>query len=349
MQRDRKNEIDKILIDTERKIFSGEIKTTSLAEFKERQKEKRKQLYMKRVIFVIGGTASGKSYFIKQHFKGTDFARSDIYDFQQQAYEDAGYGKDSPVPFFAKFNCLLNAQNMHVQDIIDKLKDGKDIVAEQTLFKAKRRITYLDKIKENVENVRAEVYVIMPDDERWEKNCIERQIASYTNYKSQMESTFEFPNPSEGWDAIYVVNGDKISLKMDPPNPDIVQKAREELAEESERLVKEENERQKKEELLESMNFRPFWHYCEVCGKKAYITAQEAHNSGWDYPPNIGYFGFLGPRKCGDCDIKKTLWWKVNHKQKIPLVLENTLSKKELTTWRRIKKEPESLLEERDS
>ena len=135
---------------------------------------------------------------------------------------------------------------------------------------------------------------------------------------------------------------------MDESNNDIIDKARKELEEENERLRKEEEEKQKKEELFESMNTRPFWHYCEICGRKEFVTAQEAHNSGWDYPPNIGYFGLLGPRKCGDCDIKKTLWWKVNHKQKIPLVLENTLSKKELTTWRRIKGEPESLLEERD-
>lgn len=44
MQRERKKEIDKKLIDTEKRILAGEIKTTSLAEFKERQKEKRKQL-----------------------------------------------------------------------------------------------------------------------------------------------------------------------------------------------------------------------------------------------------------------------------------------------------------------
>ncbi len=346
MERERKKEIDKILLETERKILSGEIKTTSLAEFRERQKEKRKQLYMQKVIFVIGGTASGKTYFIKQHFKGTDFARSDIYDFQQQAYEDAGYGKDSPVPFFAEFNCLLNAQNMHVQDIIDKLKDGKDIVAEQTLFKAKRRITYLDKIKENVENVRAELYVIIPDDERWDLNCKERQISSYKTYKNQMEQVFEFPNPAEGWDAIYVVKDNEITLKMDESNNDIIDKARKELEEENERLRKEEDEKQKKEELFESMNTRPFWHYCEVCGKKEFITAQEAYDSGWDYPPKMGYFGLLGPRTCGNCHLKDTLFWKIQTSGKLPIVIENNLTDKELKTWMRIKTEPESLLVE---
>ena len=44
MEKERKKEIDEELINTEKRILAGEIKTTSLAEFKERQKEKRKQL-----------------------------------------------------------------------------------------------------------------------------------------------------------------------------------------------------------------------------------------------------------------------------------------------------------------
>jgi len=299
-----------------------------------------------KVIFVIGGTASGKTYFINHHFEGMDLARSDIYFFQQQAYKDAGFGKNSPVPFLAGFNCLLNAQNMHTDDIIGKLKSGQSVIAEQTFFKAKRRIACLDKIRENAPSVQTEVYVIMPDDERWDLNCKERQISSYKTYKNQMEQTFEFPNPAEGWDAIYVVKDGKITLKMDETNNDIIDKARKELEEENERLRKEEEEKKKREALFESMKIRPFWHYCEVCGKKEFITAQEAYDSGWDYPPKMGHFGLLGPRKCGDCDIKKTLFWKINYTQKIPIVMEKTLSKDELATWRRMKNEPESLLED---
>ncbi|MCR5098816.1 MAG: hypothetical protein K6B14_07710 [Lachnospiraceae bacterium] len=46
------------------------------------------------------------------------------------------------------------------------------------------------------------------------------------------------------------------------------------------------DEQEKHKQLLQSMNTRPFWHYCEVCGKKEYITAEEAFNDGWDYPPS---------------------------------------------------------------
>ena len=95
--------------------------------------------------------------------------------------------------------------------------------------------------------------------------------------------------------------------------------------------------------MLKSMNSRPFWHYCEVCGAKVFCTAQDAFDAGWDYPPQLGRFGLLGPRTCGECDITNTLYWKVQQ-QAMPIVIESTLTKEELKTWRRIKNEPESLL-----
>ena len=41
---ERKKEIDRILIETENKILSGEIKTHSLKEFKQKMEQKRKEL-----------------------------------------------------------------------------------------------------------------------------------------------------------------------------------------------------------------------------------------------------------------------------------------------------------------
>ena len=82
-----------------------------------------------------------------------------------------------------------------------------------------------------------------------------------------------------------------------------------------------------------------------MCGTKLFCTAQEAFEAGWDYPPKIGSFGLLGPRTCGKCTWNDTLFIKV-HQQAIPIVIEKTLTKKELQTWQRIKNEPESLLDE---
>lgn len=154
----------------------------------------------------------------------------------------------------------------------------------------------------------------------------------------------ELPNPAEGIDAVYEVVDGEVRLKTDSPKPEILEQSRKELAEEAEKICLEDEEKMKRVKLLESMNERKFWHYCEVCGRKEFISAQDAFNSGWDYPPQMGHFGLLGPRKCGSCGITDTLFWKINTGGGIPLVLEDRLSPEELITWRRIKGEPESLL-----
>lgn len=79
-----------------------------------------------------------------------------------------------------------------------------------------------------------------------------------------------------------------------------------------------------------------FLHICEVCGKTEIISPEEANDRGWDYPPNIGEFGVLSPRTCGECGITDTLYWKVlNHEVK-----ESTFTEKDYITIERIKGEP---------
>lgn len=53
-------------------------------------------------------------------------------------------------------------------------------------------------------------------------------------------------------------------------------------------------------------------HTCEACNKTGDLTPEEAFSEGWDYPPNIGTFGVVSPRTCGDCSIEKTLWWALS-------------------------------------
>ena len=301
---------------------------------------------MQKLTFVIGAAASGKTYFINHHFAGEDVEILNIYDYQQKAYDAAGFG--DAIPLSAQVGCLKKANDMHLHDTIETLKKGRDVVAEQTFFKAKRRIAYIDAIRKEVA-VEIKVYVMHPSDERWEENIKERKLnRSLKAYKEQAERDMEFPNPVEGFDAIYEVVDGEISLRMDAPLPDLVEQAKKELAEESERIQREEEESRKRKDLLESMKTRPFWHYCEVCGKKEFITAQEAFDNGWDYPPNMGHFGLLGPRTCGKCQLKDTLYWKVNTQKKVPILVgvDGILTPEERVTWHRIKAEPESLLEE---
>lgn len=184
-----------------------------------------------------------------------------------------------------------------------------------------------------------------PSDSVWETYINERKLNYSMEWLKSIKSDIEFPNPSEGFDKIYEVIDGNIRLRMDAPNLEIVDIAHNELNEEIQKMKQEEENTKERLALLKSMNSRPFWHYCEVCGTKIFCTAQEAFEAGWDYPPKIGSFGLLGPRTCGKCTWNDTLFIKV-HQQGIPIVIENTLTEKELRTWERIKNEPESLLDE---
>lgn len=83
-------------------------------------------------------------------------------------------------------------------------------------------------------------------------------------------------------------------------------------------------------------------HVCEVCGKKEILTPEEAFEQGWDYPPNMGMFGVLSPRTCGDCVITDTIWWKLTQEHIKP----EELSDKDKTSLKRIMLEPSSILVE---
>lgn len=48
---------------------------------------------------------------------------------------------------------------------------------------------------------------------------------------------------------------------------------------------------------------------CEVCHRVDECTEEEAHRSGWDYPPFIGAWGIISPRTCPGCTIEKTAYW----------------------------------------
>lgn len=294
------------------------------------------------VTFVIGATASGKTTFIQNYFsdnRNTVFLN--VYDYQQAAYKEAGFG--THIPLGKEFKCLYRANENLLVDIIDALQKGKSVVVEQTLYKAKRRVAYIDAIRNAVKNIAIEVYVMCPSYSVWEAYIKERKLNTSIQRLRANANEIEFPNPSEGFDKIYEVINNNINLRIDAPKPEIVDSARKELSEEAQQMNEDEEKAKKRLDLLESMNSRPFWHYCECCGKKAFITTKEAFDDGWDYPPRMGSFGLLGPRTCGECDITSTLYWKVQQ-QPLPIVVESMLTKEELKTWRRIKKEPESLL-----
>lgn len=290
------------------------------------------------VTFVIGANATGKTTFIKNHFSDKDAVILNVYDYQQRVYKNARF-------FGNDFECLYKANEDLLSDVIAMLRQGKNVVVEHTLYKAKRRIAYIDKIRKEIENVDIMVYVMCPGDEVWKSYITKRRInGSFQSYKNDA-AQIEFPNPIEGFDRIYEVVNNNILLRMDEPQYGLVDTARKELSEETQRLCKAKEKAKAKSTLLESMNTRPFWHYCESCGKRGFMTATEAFQEGWNYPPHMGAFALLGPRICGNCHITSTLFWKVQQ-QDLPIVSEKKLTNEELKTWTRIKNEPDSLLVE---
>ena len=298
---------------------------------------------MSSITFVIGATASGKSFYINEMFSQEDVDILNAYDYQQRAYDEAGY--EDAIPISVQKKCVMKANSMLLEDILRDVKAGKKVVVEQTFYKAKRRIAYIDEIRK-CGDVTIDVHVMCPDDDRWKMNIQKRGLDDRFEYYKAIETEIEFPNPSEGFDNIFAVKNGKPVLRMDDPKPEIVDIARKELQKEAEMIKAEDARREEKEKLIESMKKRPFWHYCEVCGKKEYITAEQAYMSGWDYPPHIGMFGVLSPRTCGNCSDMDTLWAKFIAKDESNCFTTSELNESERKTLQRIKGEPESLLTE---
>ena len=52
---------------------------------------------MPRLIFVIGATAAGKTYFIEQNYRDKDVDILNVYDYQQKAYDEVRVGDSIPL------------------------------------------------------------------------------------------------------------------------------------------------------------------------------------------------------------------------------------------------------------
>lgn len=81
-------------------------------------------------------------------------------------------------------------------------------------------------------------------------------------------------------------------------------------------------------------------HVCEVCGKEELLTSEQGFEQGWDYPPKMGTYKVISPRKCGDCSINNTLWWVVTVEGRQLADLDE----KQVQTLNQILQEPESIM-----
>lgn len=198
---------------------------------------------MPKLIFVIGANATGKTHFIRQRFSGKGMTCFNIYDYQQRVYREEGVGEF--VPMGAQFRYLMRANQMLLADVKEALTRDEDVVVEHTLYMAKRRIAYIDVLRKEVRDLTIDVYVMCPSDAQWEANAVSRGAADhFQRFKSEAD-ILEFPNSSEGIDAIYEVMDGEIKLRIDPPRPEIYESAKRALAEETARLQSEDETREK--------------------------------------------------------------------------------------------------------
>ncbi len=293
------------------------------------------------VIFVIGANCTGKSRFIERNFMGPGYTILNVYDYQKRVEEEERFRDRS------SFEQLFQANELLKADIVDLVRRGQNVVVEQTFFRALRRIGFVEAVREADEDISVEVYVMTPSDEQLWQNCVERGTKlgwdikrEYDRIRDEITEIFEFPNPAEGFSRIYAVSGDDVAERREVPDWTIVEKAKMELQKEAEERAEEQAAEERHEQLIQETKHIRFWHYCEVCGKKELLTADEAFAQGWDYPPGIYFFRLLTPRTCGNCSITKTLWWKL-------VALKKNLSELtdgEMETLWRIQNEPESLM-----
>lgn len=294
------------------------------------------------VIFVIGANCTGKSRFIADNFDTGEYAILNVYDYQKKLE------KEERTRDFSTYREQLFRANEQLQDdIVDLVRQGKDVVVEHTFLRALRRIGFVEAIQEASKDVPIEVYAMTPSDAQLRHNCEERAKelgesaeTELKRVKREITEVFEFPNPSEGFTNIYVVTDGVVAERMDAQDISRIERAREELQHEVELKAEKQAEREKHEKLVEATKHIRFWHYCDACGKKELLTADEAYNQGWDYPPGIYKFRLFTPRTCGDCPITGSLYWKIVVEKKTL----TELTENEKASFMRIMNEPESLM-----
>lgn len=302
-------------------------------------------------IRIVMGTAySGKSYFAKTHFP--EALKLDIYEYQKQVKSEGG--------LLDSFATLYEANERIKKDLVNAVAEHKDVVMEHTLFKCKRRIVYVDAVRE-VSEEPIEIYLMRPSEDRLKANILERDgdkddNDDFLKRLISLQKEIEMPNPAEGFSKIFIVKDGVIEEYVAPADDEMVSRAREELRVENEQLklqrerqeaqLREEQERKAKLQVaIEKTKTAPFWHYCDGCGKKELLTSKEAFENGWDYPGVDGIyksrrnygFGCMAPRTCGNCGIDTSLYWKLMNGENI--------GDEGNAAIERIKNEPMSLME----
>jgi hypothetical protein len=283
---------------------------------------------------VIGTSWSGKKQFIKERFPNSVIIS--VGDYQRKML---GERKDNMIPYPEYYGILMNANEQIKEDLVKMISEGTEVVMAHTLYKAKRRIEYIEAVR-TVSDEAIDIYVMQPSDEQILEfiHADKERDGDLSWVKAQMRE-IEFPNVTEGFAHVYVVNDKGVQDWSDKPRE-------KKLINKNTKVTLKEFDMKESEIKRDIIGFgdKPFKHICEVCGKIEILTSKQAYKEGWDYPGEgsvypTNMFGVLSPRTCGKCSIIETAYWALTSGEKIM----EQLSEKQLQVVERILQEPEVL------
>ena len=137
--------------------------------------------------FIVGPPNVGKTYFRKHTFG--EVPTVDIWDYQF-------YG----MTVGDVWESYKNTQ----RDLVKTIKETEErpIILEHTLLKAKRRIPYIEAVRE-VTDEEINCYVILPTMKKYEEYCEKNGMP--TEYARNVIREFEIHTKEEGFDNVYIV------------------------------------------------------------------------------------------------------------------------------------------------
>ena len=140
-----------------------------------------------RIIFVMGPTGGGKSYYIENNLK--DFVKVDLYDFQKNnmTYDEV-------------WESYMKCKDK----LIEEIKKGNDVVLEHTLLKGIRREIYINAVKE-ISDVSIEAVWIFPDIEKYKENSLKRFHAFSQRMYDEFKEVSETPTVEEGFSSVLIM------------------------------------------------------------------------------------------------------------------------------------------------
>lgn len=220
---------------------------------------------------VMGISGSGKSKFVQKNFP--EMKHFSIGKIQRELREQKNTYNSST-------ELLIKANDLIEEYVLQIIRAGHDVVMEHTLFKAKRRLRYINAIRK-VTNEPIIIYYLKPTREELNKNLIESEedIEEYFDFLWSQTEEIETPNLAEGYEHVYIVTEGIVTESFDK-NIELIREAQKECELEEEKSNARKIREKEIQKWAVKMEETGFWHYCDGCGKKEFLTSKQAFDSG---------------------------------------------------------------------